>query len=626
MKKVGKYLFIVLSFFAIFNIFMCDAYAYEYDSNPSVNFSRYGYIIDSYDVNINVKENNVLEITESITANFLQSRHGIIRKIPLRNTVRREDGSVTKNSVRMSDLSVNDPYKVSNESGYRVIKIGDADTTITGKHDYVIKYNYNLGKDSSKNFDELYFNIIGDEWDTEINNVTFTINMPFSFDESKLGFSSGKYGTVGTTKVEYEINGNTIVGKLIGKLNPEEALTVRCELKEGYFVNAGIKLPLLFPLMFIIPSICALLAYLLWSKYGRDDVVVETVEFYPPNNCNSAEVAFFYKTSVSEKDANSLLIYLASKGYLKIVELDKNEYKIIKLREYDGNNNSEKIFMDGLFESKNEVNKDDLYDKFYKTIAKVQMNIDNSKNRKLLYDSKASSMRLYAVLLASISIIVTVSIPTLDYGIFTDLFITIPYGFLTILFLSLALFYDNPIYAKALMFVVTMALVIFGFVNLPLYYAAISNVLTFIAIIFGLIFALIVGFFVRYMSKRTPYGNEMYGKVKGFKNFLESAEKEKLEALVMDNPSYFYNILPYTYVLGVSNKWIKKFEDITMQEPEWYEGNTTFTVSHLDYFLLSTMSSTTDRVVESSSSSFGGGFSGGGFSGGGSGGGGGSSW
>lgn len=586
----------------------------------------YRYTIEAYDVLIDVKENNVLEITESIKANFKEPRHGIIRKIPLRNTVKRNDGSVTKNSVRLTDLSVSEEYEVSNDSGYRVIKIGEENQTITGIHDYVIKYSYNLGKDSSKDFDELYFNIIGDEWDTEINNVTFTINMPKEFDVSKLGFSSGKYGTVGSNDVEYTVEGNKIVGSLKKKLDREEALTVRCELPEGYFVNAGIKLPLLFPLMFIVPLIAAIIAYLMWSKYGRDDVVVETVEFYPPNGCNSAEAAYFYKTSVSEKDANSLLIYLASKGYLKIVEIDKNNYKIIKLKEYDGNNSNEKLFMDGLFKSKNEVTKDDLYNKFYKTIEKIKLNIDNYKNKALIYDSKASSMRVYAVLLAALSVIVTVSIPTFDYGLFSDVFVAIMFGSIMVLILAVELYSPIHVAIKIMAVIPTLIIGLFMASELPIYYAASANNLTLIAIIFGLVMALVVCFFVRYMSKRTPYGNEMYGRVKGFRNFLVSAEKDKLEALVNDDPTYFYSILPFTYVLGVSDKWIKKFEGMTLEEPDWYESNTPFSIYHFNTFLSSTMSSTVDRVVETSSGGSSGGFSGGGFSGGGSGGGGGSSW
>ena len=74
-------------------------------------------------------------------------------------------------------------------------------------------------------------------------------------------------------------------------------------------------------------------------------------------------------------------------------------------------------------------------------------------------------------------------------------------------------------------------------------------------------------FMFKNMTKRTEYGSEMLGKIRGFKNYLEVVLKEELEAMVLKNPTYFYDILPYTYVLGVSNKWIRKFEMITLKEP-----------------------------------------------------------
>ena len=127
-----------------------------------------------------------------------------------------------------------------------------------------------------------------------------------------------------------------------------------------------------------------------------------------------------------------------------------------------------------------------------------------------------------------------------------------------------------------------------------------------------------------YLPKRTAYGNEILGKIEGFKNFLETAEKEQLEAMVTKNPTYFYNILPYTYVLGVSDKWIKKFEVISMQAPTWYDSPDAFDMATFGTFLNSTMSSATSVMSYDSSSSSSG--SGGGSAGGGSGGGGGGSW
>ena len=99
--------------------------------------------------------------------------------------------------------------------------------------------------------------------------------------------------------------------------------------------------------------------------------------------------------------------------------------------------------------------------------------------------------------------------------------------------------------------------------------------------------------------------------------------------MVTNNPICFYYILPYTYVLGISDKWIKKFESTLLQAPSWYGGYSVFDVmtfgSFMDFTMLSAervMSSSTSSYSNDSSSSS----SDGEFSGGGSGGGGGSSW
>ena len=125
--------------------------------------------------------------------------------------------------------------------------------------------------------------------------------------------------------------------------------------------------------------------------------------------------------------------------------------------------------------------------------------------------------------------------------------------------------------------------------------------------------------FLELMPKRNKYGGEMLGKLKGFRNFLITAEKEKLEAMGAEDPSYFYDILPYAYVLDVSDKWIKKFESISMQAPDWYDSTDGFSMAEFEDFMDSAMPS-----ADSSS-----GFdsdSGGGSSDGGDGGGGGDSW
>ena len=152
----------------------------------------------------------------------------------------------------------------------------------------------------------------------------------------------------------------------------------------------------------------------------------------------------------------------------------------------------------------------------------------------------------------------------------------------------------------------------------------------------GYIVGVICIFVMMYLMKtpkRTKYEKKMLGKLKGFKNFLETAEKEKLEALVLKNPNYFYDILPYTYVLNVSDKWIEKFETMSLEAPSWYVNHGNFDISDfgrfMDFANSSVQQGTSANSLgnsSSSGSSFSGGSSGGGSSGGGSGGGGGSSW
>ena len=279
---------------------------------PSENdqYSSYDYVIDKYDVNIIVNENNTLDITETITAYFNTYKHGIIRSIPLKNNITRLDGTTSINHAQITNLNVNNKYVTYKEKGVYKIKIGSTNNSFKGEKKYIIKYNYNLGKDPMKKYDELYYNIIGNNWDTVIGNITFSITMPKEFDSSKLGFSSGSKGSTNNKNVKYNINKNKITGNYNGILNKQEGLTIRCELPDGYFVNAGLKFNFkdYYICLLLILFLC--ISLLLWYLFGKDDEILETVELSPPSDFNSLEIGFLYKGEANSKDVTSLLIYL----------------------------------------------------------------------------------------------------------------------------------------------------------------------------------------------------------------------------------------------------------------------------------------------------------------------------
>lgn len=600
------------------------------------------YSIKKYDIDIVVNENNTFDITETIDAYFYQSKHGIFREIPLKNEIVRLDGTTSKNKTKISNLYVNNDYTTYKENNNYVIKIGSSDLTVTGLQNYVIKYNYNIGKDPLKDKDELYFNIIGTGWDTIISNVTFKITMPKEFDSKSLGFSHGRIGSTDSSNIEYEVKGNVITGSYNGTLFEGDGLTVRLELPEGYFVGEKTPLNIGEFLIIFIPLISLIISLLLWLKYGKDDKLVDTVEFYPPNQLNSLELGYLYKGKSDKYDVISLLIYLASKGYVKISEItdenDDNSFVITKLKEYDGSNETEKEFLSGLFLNSDEVNENDLYNSFYLTIDKI-LNIINSRtNKKTIFKSNAIYSSIITIMMIIISIFTILLIPLYDYvgdSTFKEI-LTIAFALSPAIIMGLGIKNANWLIRLIFIGFYVLGICIFMVGNLGLDLRKIfDNNFYLMGFISGIPCIIGMIYCYKYMPKRTKYGNEILGKILGFKNFLETVEKEKLEAMVKNNPNYFYDILPYTYVLGISNLWISKFETISLKAPEWYDGYSTFDTNTISNFMHETMTHVEKTMTSYPQSSYSGGsdsfssgsdFSGGGSSGGGSGGGGGGSW
>ncbi len=575
-------------------------------------YSNYTYYIKNYDVAIEVTEDNVLNITETIDVYFNKSSHGIFRGITTRGTFLRNDSSSSKYRAKVSNISVNDTYQVSNQGDNKNIRIGSANKYVNGDKTYIIKYSYAFTGDTSKNFDELYYNIIGADWECPIDKVIFSIKMPKDFDFEKIGFTHGKLDSRETNGIVYEIDGNTIVGEFMNSLEPREALTVRIELPEGYFNTSKLRMILLTILIVISNVIeffathiklticlCYLLAILVvfikWIVWKNNNQIIETVEFYPPEDLNSLDVGYIFKGKAISNDITSLIIYLANKGYIKI-EDDKNDFKIIKLKEYDGNNKYEKKVYDGLFKKKDEVTKKDLTKSFYKITASIEYELNKKDNREKIIIPRTKIQRRLAMIPPIFIVLVLLFTIVYGNGYEREAYVLLPFGVVTCIVLAIGI---NARVTKRKGIIIStaankgseiktkidftgkfwmrMAMVLL-FLDLMLYIIFLFtrelylDTSYYIYVLFGFLALILTLFFTFNIENRTEYGNRMLGKILGFKRFLENAREDELQDLVDKYPTYFYDILPYTYVLGISDKWISKFETINMPSPEWYKS------------------------------------------------------
>ena len=139
--------------------------------------------------------------------------------------------------------------------------------------------------------------------------------------------------------------------------------------------------------------------------------------------------------------------------------------------------------------------------------------------------------------------------------------------------------------------------------------------------------------FARFMPAKTQTGASAYMDILGFQEFMNRAEKDRIER--MGDTNLFSKFLPYAIALDVADNWAKAFEGIYQTPPDWYVSpmeHRTFSAYAFSHSLNSVTSSLSSAMFSAPRGSGTGGGSGGsgggggGSSGGGFGGGGGGSW
>lgn len=677
----------------IFVIVFC--YYYFFTDSPAAD----GFEISSYNVILDVQENNVVDVTEEIEVNFTESdKHGIYKITPQWLKYTGYDGKTIKRKSIVSEYrAVGDIYVVDGNNDKVNIRIGDENNYVgLGLKKYVVKYTYDMGKDPYNGVDEFIFHLYGDYWGTEIKNPTFQVIMPKNIDSDKINFYMDKYRKYSANEyVDYRIDGNVLyasfnddkyrdnqerkycyeeLGLKEGQFcylpyNKREklthSLTFDIELPEGYFVGGSYNYSWISFILCLLIFVLTIWHYVKWKKYGKDlPKKSRTVEFYPPENYSSAEIGYIYGRQSNKKLTISLIVQLASKGYIKIDELDDEEnsiqitnlicepveelsydelvperfIKIKKLRDADDLLKKREISM-----MKHLFMKDDVrvlktgIDRFLKSNSNlikkgyieilednVESRFDEFNKRKKEFEQSQVKYNLDMIEYNN-CISKMPSLSVLEQMVYNKLFkkknviILSEHRTFYQVFDEVDIYLDDKlkdlvhdkISNKMRIFSIFITII-----TIILYYISSSVIedmdprfdifykLAFISIIINFILFIL-------MKRKTKYGEEICAKVDGFRHFLITAEKKQLEALVMDNPNYYYDILPYTYVLNVSKKWVEKFEDIPIPEEDKgsYDYSDSRSLDRMNNSVYRPSSSSGGRNSGGGGSSFGGGCS-----------------
>ncbi len=606
--------------------------------------------IYSMSANITVLADGSVDVSETIEvrAEGTRIKRGIFRDIP--TVLINDDGSTLRSKLTVISVSKDgepEPFFTKSITNGTRIYVGDANVYLsTGRYKYTIRYTMTRMARYFDDYDEIYWNATGNFWDFPIEQAVAQVTLPEGANITEIAAYTGPQGSTGSDAKSSITSGNTALFRATRVLSRGEGMTVSVSFDKGALVEPDQTQRALYFFADHRKTIFSLIAvflvlvyyYFAWNAVGRDPkkgVIIPL--FYPPKDFSPALTHYVHRMGW-RKNAwsafSAALISLGVKGLLTISKEGKRVKKTVLTLKADSTEtlpSGEAVILDYLIKKRTvKINKSS-GPALNKTRIKFKKAIE-TENRQAFFVNN----RVYVIVGALLSVLCLIAligvgalvpeagIFVIGFGVMLSIFLSAVGGVWSgnwvgrsVIFVWLGIFLVNTLGV--------LAPVLTGFAFDPAIVAAIS-----IGIINVIFFAL--------MRAPTVQGRKVMDQIDGFKLYLETAEKERMN--FQKEPEFtverFERFLPFAIALGVEKPWSERLEGELARNtladsqggyhPVWYHGGDigTSSIGKDIAGIAGGVSAAMMAAQPSSSSSSGGG--GGGSSGGGGGGGGGGGW
>ncbi len=578
------------------------AAAFATFSGPLDAQSQRSLEVEHFNATIKVEPSGWVDVGEEIQVRFTGSWNGIFRTIPVE--YRTPQGFSYK--LRLEDISVTGPdgkpyeFRSSRERHYRKLKIRVPDANDATRSVFV-HYRIPNALKFWDDYDELYWNVTGDEWEMPIRSATAMVILPDGASGVRTSSWTGGYGATENAATSTTTDAG-VYFETEHALSYREGLTVAVAWNPGVVARPTLLDKVADFLranwLFLFPILSLVLMWRIWSVRGRDPARLAIAPQYEPTDgLTPSEAGTLIDNRPDMRDITATLVDLAVRGYLRIEETQPDDlvgkrggasdFTLVPLEpppSWTKLRVHEREVLRGIFD---EVGADDLP-------GPVKMSgLQHEFYRHL---------------------------PAVKDGIFGEL---IRRGF----------YRKRPDKTQGGWMVGGAIVLAFGFGGgVPL--AVHLGMAPLTAILAAVGTALPVFLFGFFMPARTVAGARALERLLGFEDFLDRVESDRYKRMIT-SPDMFERYLPYAMAFGVERKWAAAFDGLYTEPPSWYVGTwdggfrTSALVHSMGYLSATATTAMASGPRSSGGSGFSGGgafSSGGGFSGGGFGGGGGGGW
>lgn len=615
-------------------------------------------VILSFSSDIFVHADSRLTVSETITviAHGNKIKRGIYRDLLAKT--KDQSGNTINGDFSIKKVLKNgspEPYHIKKTSNGIRLYIGDKNIYLKrGAYTYKIIYEASSQLVFLEQFDELYWNVTGNDWAFPIETASVDVTLPIG---ASILQSDGYTGPIGSKGKHFRVIPEStadITFVTTRRLQPGEGFTIAVAWPKGFVSSPTFsqKIRKLYSsnreTLVCLAVIAVILIYFItaWFRVGKDPASKAIIpQTYPPGNHSPAAARFLKQMehSIDFTALSATILNMGVKGYLSIEEKEKNHFDLILRDTLNTSLTSEEQAVgDALFPGKKK--RLSLYNEnksFIKEIDSAQKALlDTLKKKYGKGKGYFSINNRYGLpgCLGSMAILFgfiwyaanNTDISSVDPGVFaTDHRIGIG---------ALLLFWTVGIYAGVSMAIKawfggrgwkSLLWLFFSFPFGMLLFAimyfnkiAVSPVILITLIILPAMNML----FYELLKAPSIKGQKLLDQFAGFALYLSVAEKDRLNLLNPPNetPELFSRFLPWALALDVEQEWSERFSSLLQTsgyQPTWYRGTrspSTFGQSFANSF--------NSAMLSGSSSSSSSGSGGGGSSGGGSGGGGGGGW